>query len=89
MGDLGVPVPSTYVILYVMERTTVYLTRSQRVALKETARRRRVSEAELIREGVDLVTSGEPEPRPRLPLFTSGDPTLAERVDEALEGFGE
>jgi hypothetical protein len=24
-----------------------------------------------------------------VPLFRSGDPTLAERVDEALSGFGE
>ncbi len=78
-----------YVIMYVMERTTVYLTASQRIALKETARRRRVSEAELIRAGVDLVTSAEPEPRPRLPLFESGDATLADRATEALDGFGE
>jgi hypothetical protein len=28
------------------------------------------------------------EVRPRLPLF-EGDPTLAERVDELLEGFGQ
>ncbi|MEU9888367.1 hypothetical protein [Sphaerisporangium sp. NPDC051011] len=29
-------------------------------------------------------------PRPRLPLFRSGDPTIAERVDDLLaEGFGE
>jgi hypothetical protein len=72
-----------------MERTTVYLTSAMRVALKETARRRRVSEAELIREGVALVTAEEPQPRPRLPLFWSGDPTLAERVDRLLDGFGE
>jgi hypothetical protein len=76
-------------MMYVMERTTVYLTRTQRVALRETAQRRRVSEAELIREGVDLVTSGEPDPRPRLPLFDSGDASLAERLEEALEGFGD
>jgi hypothetical protein len=28
-------------------------------------------------------------PRPRLPLFSSDDPTLAERVDEELPGFGD
>lgn len=72
-----------------MERTTVYLTHAQRLALKDTAGRRRVSEAELIREGVDLVTAVDPTPAPRLPLFTSGDPTLAERVDVELTGFGE
>jgi hypothetical protein len=26
---------------------------------------------------------------PRIPLFGSDDPTLAERVDELLDGFGE
>jgi len=26
---------------------------------------------------------------PRIPLFRSADPTLAERVDELLDGFGE
>ena len=71
-----------------MERTTVYLTRAMRVALRETATRRRVSEAALIREGVALVTAGEPHPKPRIPLIASGDPTLAERVDEALDSFG-
>jgi len=74
--------------MYVMERTTVYLTLAQRAALKETARRRRVSEAELIREGIELVTD-DSSPKPRLPLFESGDATLAERVDDALRGFGE
>jgi hypothetical protein len=28
-------------------------------------------------------------PDPILPLFASGDPTLSEDVDGALEGFGE
>lgn len=75
--------------MYVMERTTVYLTTELRSALKRTARRRQVSEAELIREGIARVTTEEPYPVPVLPLFASGDTTLAERVDEALAGFGE
>jgi hypothetical protein len=77
-----------YGIMYGMEKTTVYLTPELRRALRETARRRRVSEAELIRQGVAAVTAEEPAPRPRVPLFESGDPTLAARVDELLEGFG-
>lgn len=71
-----------------MEKTTVYLTTALRTALRETARRRRVSEAELIREGIAAVTASEQEQRPRLPLFDSGHPSLAERVDELLDGFG-
>ena len=46
-------------------------------------------EAELIREGVASVIRARLAPAPRIPLFDSGDPTLAERVDEVLaEGFG-
>jgi hypothetical protein len=71
-----------------MDKTTVYLTPELRRALRETARRRRTSEAALIREGIAAVTSQEPAPRPCLPLFESGDPTLSERVDELMDGFG-
>lgn len=72
-----------------MDKTTVYLTPALRRALRETARRRGTSEAALIREGIAVVTARDAEVRPRLPLFQSGDPTLAERVDELLEGFGQ
>lgn len=48
------------------------------------------SEADLIREGIGLVTGTHRIAEPRLPLFESGQPDLAERVDELLlEGFGE
>ncbi|HEY6581714.1 MAG TPA: CopG family transcriptional regulator [Rubrobacter sp.] len=72
-----------------MKKTTVYLTEDLKSALGRIAVQRGRSEAELIREAVrELVRDSEP-PRPRLPLFSSGDPTLAERVDEELAGFGE
>jgi len=72
-----------------MKKTTVYLPETLKTALGRVAAERGRSEAELIREAVrELVRSSEP-PRPRLPLFSSGDPTLAERVDEELAGFGE
>lgn len=75
--------------MYGMNKTTVYLPDDLKEALARAARRRRVSEAELIREGVRLaISQGEP-PKPRLPLFASGQPDLAERFDELLEGFGE
>ncbi len=75
--------------MYGMDKTTVYLPRPLKRALAATARRRGVSEAELIREGVAMVTAAEEPPRPRLPLFDSGEPGLAEHFDELLEGFGE
>ena len=72
-----------------MKKTTVYLTEDLKSALGRIAVQRGRSEAELIREAVrELVRDSEP-PRPQLPLFSSGDPTLAERVDEELAGFGE
>ena len=71
-----------------MKKTTVYLPEDLKSALGRIAAQRGRSEAELIREAVgELVKDSEP-PRPRLPLFSSDDPTLAERVDEELRGFG-
>jgi Arc/MetJ-type ribon-helix-helix transcriptional regulator len=72
-----------------MKKTTVYLPDDLKAALGRMAAQQGRSEAELIRQALrDLTRNLEP-PRPRLPLFRSGDPTLAEKVDEALEGFGQ
>lgn len=78
-----------YVTMYGMHRTTVHLPDDLKASLARAAAAEGRSEAELIREGVQLVTVGHPAAPPSLPLFSSDDPTLAERVDEALEGFGE
>jgi Arc/MetJ-type ribon-helix-helix transcriptional regulator len=72
-----------------MRRTTVYLPDHLKVALERAAAMSGRSEAELIREGVEYATGQADRPRPRLPLFDSGEPTLAERTDELLRGFGE
>jgi hypothetical protein len=73
-----------------MRKTTVYLPDELSRDLKRAAAESGRSEAELIREGVARVVEQELTPPPRGPLFSSGDPTLAERVDELLgEGFGE
>jgi len=72
-----------------MEKTTVYLTEAQKRALAHAARTAGRSEAELIREGVELVTARHAVAEPRLPLFESGQPDLAADVDGALAGFGE
>jgi len=68
-----------------MGRTTAYLPDKLKRAAAASGR----SEAEFIREGVHQVAEGPGAPRPRLPLFDSGDPTLAARADELLDGFGE
>jgi hypothetical protein len=72
-----------------MEKTTVYLPDELKQALRRAARSTGRSEADIIREGIGLVTGTHRIADPRLPLFESGQPGLAERVDELLEGFGE
>lgn len=73
-----------------MVKTTVYLTDQTKHRLAQAAARRQTTEAQLIREAVERLLRDEPAARrPRLGLFDTGDPGLAERVDEALaEGFG-
>lgn len=78
-----------YGIVYGMQKTTVYIPHELKRALGQVAAARGVSEAELIREALHALTSHSVPPPPRLPLFESGKPGLAESVDEALEGFGE
>ncbi len=75
--------------MYGMKKTTVYLPEDLDAALKRASARQGRSEAEIIREAMRSFLESMPPPRPRLPLFRSGDPTLAERVDEELRGFGE
>lgn len=79
----------TYGTMYGMEKTTVYLPAELKRSLARTAAARGCSEAELIREALRAITAHSAPPRPRLPLFKSGKPRLAERVDAALAGFGE
>ncbi len=69
-------------------KTTLYLPDALKSELTRLARETGRSEAELIRQAVAAFVEGERRPRPRLPLFRSGDLTLAEHVDDALSGFG-
>ena len=69
-----------------MIKTTIYLPDDLKTAVEQTARRRHVSEAEVIREAVRAAVTPE-RPRPRGALF-SAEP-IADRVDELLKGFGE
>lgn len=72
-----------------MHRTTVYLPEDLKLNLERAARVTERSEADLIREGIRQVVAAYAPQRPQIPLFRSNDPTLAERVDEHLKGFGE
>lgn len=77
-----------YGTIYSMRKTTVYLPDELKGALEREAGSRSCSEAELIREAISSLIEANAAPKPKLPLFSSGDPTLAERVDEELKGFG-
>jgi hypothetical protein len=72
-----------------MIKTTVYLPERVKRELERLAQREGRSEAQLIRQALEELVQNAPRPRPTLPLFSSGDPTFAHRVDEQLEGFGE
>ena len=76
--------------MYGMRRTTIYLPDDLKAALERTAAAHGTSEAEIVRTAVAAATAEHASPPPKLPLFASGDPSLAERVDEVLAvGFGE
>ena len=73
-----------------MIKTTVYISESAKRRLRQKAKQRGISEAELIREGVEYVVADTTR-RPTYPLFNSGDPSLSDpdRIDEELrKGFG-
>jgi len=76
--------------MYGIRKTTVYLPDELKAAIERLAARTHRSEAEVIRDALLSAVVASTPPKPRLPLssIALGDPTLAERVDEALEGFG-
>jgi len=76
--------------MYGMRRTTIYLPDELKAALERTAAAQGTTEAEVVRSALESATAAQVYPSPRLPLFESGDATLAERVGEELAaGFGE
>ncbi|MBF6242304.1 MULTISPECIES: ribbon-helix-helix domain-containing protein [Nocardia] len=74
-----------------LKRTMVYADADDLAVIKEAAAQSNVSEAEIIRNAIHLAAKRvrrRTEPL-RLRRFASGDPTLAERVDDILtEDFG-
>ena len=70
-----------------VEKTTVYLPKELKSAVKRAAAERGVSEAEIIRESI-RVSVGGARPRARGALYSSGQP-IARDAEEMLAGFGE
>lgn len=75
--------------MWEVTKTTVYLPDELKRDLERMAASSGRSEAQLIREAVAALTRSAAAPRPRGGLFSSGDTTHSERVDELLRGFGE
>lgn len=77
-------------MMYGMKRTTIYLPDALKAALERRAAAERRTEADLIREALAEKLAEARAPAPHVPLTgrALGDPTLAERVDELLAGFG-
>ncbi|MCA2175510.1 ribbon-helix-helix domain-containing protein [Nonomuraea glycinis] len=75
-----------------MPEVSLYLPEDIQHRVAEAARAHGVSETDYMRDAITRALSGEfvgERPRPRLPLFDSGSPSLARDVDEVLaEGFG-
>ena len=76
--------------MYGMKKTTIYLPDDLKSELERVSRAANQFEAEVIRDAIRrLIQERSSVPAPRIPLFASDEPTLAELTDEALAGFGE
>jgi hypothetical protein len=74
-----------------MQKTTVYLDEEEYRRLKQIARGRRRTPAELVREAVaEYTVRHAPRRKPRsIGAFTSGRRDLGKRAEALLGGFGE
>ena len=74
-----------------MKKTTIYLPDELMDQLETVARNEGRSEADVIRDAIAAIVAVRNPPPPRVPLpgVELGDPTVAERAGELLDGFGE
>jgi hypothetical protein len=72
-----------------MKKTTIYVPDALKEQIEATSREKRMSEADVIREAVSEYVLKPAKPRVPLTGRGLGDPTIAERIDELLDGFGE
>jgi len=73
------------------KKTTIYLPGDLKERVKTVARAAGRSEADVIREAIAAAVAVRRAPEPRIPLpgISLGDPSVAERSCELLDGFGE
>lgn len=86
----GITAP-TYGVAYGVKKTTIYLPDEMKAEIEKIASAENRSEADVIRDAILQRIAARTPPAPRIPLFETelADPTVAERVEELLEGFGE
>lgn len=78
---------AAYGTMYGMTKTTLYLPDGLKSALARRARIERRSEADIIREALEVALAPYRGAEPTLPLFDSAELT-SERTEELLSGFG-
>lgn len=83
----------TYGITYgTLKKTTIYLPDDMKKKVEAMAEQEKKSEADIIRDAINTAIQSKPVyPVPRIPLpgMKLGDPTIAERAGDLLDGFGE
>ena len=74
-----------------MKKTTLYLPDDLKQRVENVARVEKRSEADVIRDAIAAAVTARSAPEPRLPLpgVKLRNPSVAERAEELLEGFGE
>lgn len=77
--------------MYGMKKTTLYLPDELKEQVETVARNEKRSEADVIRDAVSAAVASRLPPEPLVPLpgFALGDPSIAERAGELMDGFGE
>jgi hypothetical protein len=86
--DIGARAPSTYGRMYGMTKTTIYLPEQLKEALERKALVERRTEADVIREALEVALRTYQAPEPVFPIFES-DEVTGRGVDELMSGFGE
>ncbi len=74
-----------------MKKTTLYLPKELKDRVEAVALEGNRSEADVIRDAIATSVAVRRPPAPRVPFpgFRLGDPTIAERAGDLMDGFGE
>lgn len=82
---------ATYVIMSGVKKMTLYLPDALKERVETVARATGRSEADVICDAIAVAVAVQRAPDPRIPLtgVRLGDPSVAERAGELLDGFGE